>query len=170
MDQPTISVPSSGDDVRILRAQLEETTALTQWLEAELATLKQATGSVSFLPSEEAPIYEVPQPRIRRITTPRNSRRKNRKKNPHAQEEAEEAGDPAHAIEQRAAAGVYYPAVRGPPLKRLLTVPEAVFSYGISRSKFYQEVAAGRISLRKCGRRTLVSSDDMESWAAGLVF
>ena len=54
------------------------------------------------------------------------------------------------------------------PLKRLLTVPEAAFGYGISRSKFYEEVAAGRIPLRKCGRRTLVAADDMEAWAAGL--
>ena len=54
------------------------------------------------------------------------------------------------------------------PLKRLLTVPEATFGYGLGRSKFYQEVAAGRIRLRKCGRRTLVSTDDMEAWAAGL--
>jgi hypothetical protein len=54
------------------------------------------------------------------------------------------------------------------PLKRLLTVPEAIFTYGIGRSKFYLEVAAGRIRLRKCGRRTLVSADDMEVWVAGL--
>jgi excisionase family DNA binding protein len=54
------------------------------------------------------------------------------------------------------------------PLKRLLTVPEATFGYGISRSKFYEEVAAGRIKLRKCGRRTLVASEDMDAWAAGL--
>ena len=54
------------------------------------------------------------------------------------------------------------------PLKRLLTVQEAIFSYGLGRSKFYQEVAAGRIRLRKCGRRTLVAADDMEAWAAGL--
>jgi excisionase family DNA binding protein len=54
------------------------------------------------------------------------------------------------------------------PLKRLLTVQEAIFGYGLGRSKFYQEVAAGRIRLRKCGRRTLVSADDMEAWAAGL--
>jgi hypothetical protein len=54
------------------------------------------------------------------------------------------------------------------PLKRLLSVPEATFGYGLGRSKFYQEVAAGRIKLRKCGRRTLVAADDMEAWAAGL--
>jgi excisionase family DNA binding protein len=54
------------------------------------------------------------------------------------------------------------------PLKRLLTVQEAIFGYGLGRSKFYQEVAAGRIRLRKCGRRTLVSTDDMEAWAGGL--
>ena len=54
------------------------------------------------------------------------------------------------------------------PLKRLLTVQEAIFGYGLGRSKFYQEVAAGRIRLRKCGRRTLVAADDMEAWAAGL--
>lgn len=53
-------------------------------------------------------------------------------------------------------------------VKRLLTVPEAIFGYGLGRSKFYQEVAAGRIRLRKCGRRTLVSVDDMDAWAAGL--
>jgi hypothetical protein len=54
------------------------------------------------------------------------------------------------------------------PLKRLLTVQEAIFGYSIGRSKFYQEVAAGRIRLRKCGRRTLVASADMDAWAAGL--
>jgi excisionase family DNA binding protein len=53
-------------------------------------------------------------------------------------------------------------------LKRMLTIPEATFGYGIGRSKFYQEIAAGRIRIRKCGRRTLVSSDDMEAWAEGL--
>lgn len=168
MDQPTTSASSSGDEVRILRAQLQETTALAHLLEAELATLKQGSGSASFMPPEEAPIYGVPQPRIRRIATPRNSRRNNHKKNPHGEEEAEAERDPTHALERRAAAGVHYPAGRGPPFKRLLTVPEAVFGYGISRSKFYEEVAAGRIRLRKCGRRTLVSSDDMEAWAAGL--
>lgn len=52
--------------------------------------------------------------------------------------------------------------------KRLLSVQEATFTYGIGRSKFYQEVAAGRIRLRKLGRRALVGSDDMEAWAAGL--
>ena len=54
------------------------------------------------------------------------------------------------------------------PAKRLLSVKEATFLYGIGRSKFYQEVAAGRIRLRKLGRRALVGSDDMEDWAAGL--
>ncbi len=53
-------------------------------------------------------------------------------------------------------------------LKRMLTVSEATSDYGIKRSKFYQEVAAGRIRLRKCGRRSLVSVDEMEAWAAGL--
>jgi excisionase family DNA binding protein len=52
--------------------------------------------------------------------------------------------------------------------KRLLSVQEAIFAYGIGRSKFYAEVAAGRIRLRKLGRRALVASDDMEAWAAQL--
>jgi predicted DNA-binding transcriptional regulator AlpA len=54
------------------------------------------------------------------------------------------------------------------PAKRLLTVPEALFSYGVGRSKFYLEVKAGRIPLRKLGKRTLVAVDDMEAWAAAL--
>jgi integrase len=37
---------------------------------------------------------------------------------------------------------------RKPTLKRLLSVHEAIFAYGIGRSKFYREVAAGRIQLR----------------------
>jgi len=38
----------------------------------------------------------------------------------------------------------------------LLTIPEACRALGIGRSKLYTLIAAGEISVRKCGRKSLI--------------
>lgn len=49
-------------------------------------------------------------------------------------------------------------------LKRAYTVKEFQSSYGIGHTKFYEEVKAGRLRIRKVGKRSLVSFEDAERW------
>jgi len=53
-------------------------------------------------------------------------------------------------------------------LRRVLTIAEFLHCYRIGRTRFYEEVAAGRIRLRKLGKKSLVSLDDAEKWLASL--
>lgn len=48
--------------------------------------------------------------------------------------------------------------------KMAFRVSEFCHAYGIGRSKFYQEVAAGRLAVVKIGKLTLVSKDSAENW------
>jgi hypothetical protein len=48
--------------------------------------------------------------------------------------------------------------------QRAMTVRGFCESVGIGRTRFYQEVKAGRLRVRKVGRRTIVTSDDAEDW------
>jgi len=50
----------------------------------------------------------------------------------------------------------------------LMTVPQFLQTYAITRSSFYREVNRGTIPLVKCGRSTRVSVADAEAWAASL--
>lgn len=50
----------------------------------------------------------------------------------------------------------------------LLTVADFLSRYSISRTKFYREVAASRIRLRKLGTATRIARADAEAWAEGL--
>ena len=52
--------------------------------------------------------------------------------------------------------------------RRALTILEFAARYSIGRSKIYEEAAAGRIKLRKVGKKTLITVDDAEKWLAGL--
>ena len=52
--------------------------------------------------------------------------------------------------------------------KLALTVSEAARAVGISRSRFYIELAGGRIAAKKLGARTLVPVDGLRKWLAGL--
>lgn len=52
--------------------------------------------------------------------------------------------------------------------KRLLKVPEFLELYSISRTAFYREVGAGRLSLTKIGSASRVAIADAEAWAAAL--
>ena len=50
----------------------------------------------------------------------------------------------------------------------LLTVPQFLQTYAITRSSFYREVNRGAIPLVKCGRSTRVAVADAEAWVANL--
>lgn len=49
-----------------------------------------------------------------------------------------------------------------------LTVNDFLLRFRISRSTFYREVAAGRISVIKIGTATRIPLDEAERWAASL--
>ena len=48
------------------------------------------------------------------------------------------------------------------------TVAVAAARMGISRSLFYVEARAGRVEIRKVGRRTIVARAEQERWLAAL--
>ncbi len=52
--------------------------------------------------------------------------------------------------------------------KLAYTIPELVHDSGAGRSKIYEEIAAGRLKVRKLGKRTLVLHDDVTSWLQAL--
>jgi hypothetical protein len=47
-------------------------------------------------------------------------------------------------------------------------VPEFCECYRISIRGAYEEIAAGRLKIRKLGRRTLIATEDAEAWFASL--
>lgn len=49
-----------------------------------------------------------------------------------------------------------------------MTLPEAVQFSGLGRTRLYSLAAEGRISFRKCGKRTLVLADDLRRLLAEL--
>lgn len=52
--------------------------------------------------------------------------------------------------------------------KLTYSVPEAVTITGISRSLLYVEIAAGRLTARKLGRRTVILREDLEAFLKAL--
>lgn len=50
----------------------------------------------------------------------------------------------------------------------LLPIPDACRVLGIGRSKLYELIAAGDITIRKLGRKTLVPSAELVAFAAKL--
>ena len=50
----------------------------------------------------------------------------------------------------------------------LMPLPHAPSYYGLSRSTIYRAAAAGRISLKKVGRSTLVETASMRAYLASL--
>lgn len=50
----------------------------------------------------------------------------------------------------------------------VFTVDEFCFWVRIGRSKFYQEVAAGKLKLHKVGRKSVVLRSDAEEWLNSL--
>jgi hypothetical protein len=51
---------------------------------------------------------------------------------------------------------------------RALSIKAFCASYCIGRTLTYREIAAGRLPVRKLGRRTLILVDDAERWAKAL--
>ena len=51
---------------------------------------------------------------------------------------------------------------------RLLTIQEAIARLKIGRSKFYLEVQAGNLPLRKVGGSSRVRSDELDAYIANL--
>jgi excisionase family DNA binding protein len=47
---------------------------------------------------------------------------------------------------------------------RLISVAEFKARFSISNSKFYREVRAGRIPIRKMGRSTRIAERDAQAW------
>ena len=52
--------------------------------------------------------------------------------------------------------------------KAAYSVNEFCQTYSIGRTLFYDEVAAGRLRVKKAGKKTLVLATDGEAWAHGL--
>ncbi|MEO9634506.1 MAG: helix-turn-helix domain-containing protein [Roseobacter sp.] len=49
-------------------------------------------------------------------------------------------------------------------MTKLLTLRQCSEEYGISISSIYREIAGGRIKLRKIGRASRISRNDMDAW------
>jgi len=52
--------------------------------------------------------------------------------------------------------------------KELITIPEFISQFSISRTAVYREVKAKRLRLVKRGRRSLIARDDAATWLASL--
>lgn len=48
--------------------------------------------------------------------------------------------------------------------KSYITVAEAIQGSGLGRTKLYEEINAGRLKAKKCGRRTLIAIVDYQNW------
>ena len=45
-----------------------------------------------------------------------------------------------------------------------MSIAEFCERYGPGRTTAYQEIKAGRLRARKCGKRTIIAEDDAERW------
>lgn len=52
--------------------------------------------------------------------------------------------------------------------KGALSVQEFLHWASIGRNKFYQEVNAGRLKMRKVGRKSVITMPDAEAWLQSL--
>jgi hypothetical protein len=48
------------------------------------------------------------------------------------------------------------------------SIPEAARAASIGTTKLRSEIRAGRLTCRKLGKRSIVTAQDLESWAAAL--
>ena len=58
------------------------------------------------------------------------------------------------------------PALSKPPVA--YSVPEAARAASIGTTKLRNEIRAGRLRARKIGKRTIITAQDLEDWAAAL--
>jgi excisionase family DNA binding protein len=52
--------------------------------------------------------------------------------------------------------------------QRAMSLAEFCDRYGPSRTKTYEEIKCGRLRAVKCGKRTLITEDDAETWLRSL--
>jgi excisionase family DNA binding protein len=45
----------------------------------------------------------------------------------------------------------------------MVTIPEAAAACGLSRTKIYELATMGRLTIRKCGKRSLIATDDLRA-------
>jgi len=50
----------------------------------------------------------------------------------------------------------------------LMTVPDFLRLYAISRTSFYEQVKKNKLAIIKRGRRTLIANDDAANWVESL--
>jgi excisionase family DNA binding protein len=48
--------------------------------------------------------------------------------------------------------------------QRAMSIAEFCRAYNVGRTTAYQEIKAGRLRARKCGKRTIITEDDAENW------
>jgi hypothetical protein len=48
--------------------------------------------------------------------------------------------------------------------QRAMSLAEFSEGYNVGRTTAYQEINAGRLRVRKCGKRTIITEDDAENW------
>jgi hypothetical protein len=58
------------------------------------------------------------------------------------------------------------PAVSKPPVA--YSIPEAARAASIGITKLRNEIRAGRLTCRKLGKRSIITANDLEKWAAAL--
>jgi excisionase family DNA binding protein len=64
---------------------------------------------------------------------------------------------------------VHHPQTRGAKaMPRLLSIKEATFQLGVSRTTTYELIAAGKLKTVKIGRRRFVTVEAIEEFIAGL--
>jgi excisionase family DNA binding protein len=52
--------------------------------------------------------------------------------------------------------------------QRAMSLAEFCEDYNVGRTTAYQEIKAGRLRARKCGKRTIITEDDAENWLSHL--
>ena len=48
------------------------------------------------------------------------------------------------------------------------SIPETAEEVGVGRSRLYEEIAAGRLKVRKVGARSIILHTDRDAWLASL--
>jgi excisionase family DNA binding protein len=53
-------------------------------------------------------------------------------------------------------------------IKRALSVEQAAKAAGIGRTLLFEEIRKGRITARKVGRRTIITTESLDAWLKSL--
>jgi excisionase family DNA binding protein len=54
------------------------------------------------------------------------------------------------------------------PIKRAMSVEEAAKAAGVGRTLLFEEIRKGHITARKVGRRTIITTEDLDAWLNSL--